>query len=79
MERLARGQKGFVAFRRYTGQDGEALSLSEWETEADARNWASHPDHGAIRARGRSQYYASYIAYSCRDPEVRCFGDHDGR
>jgi len=73
MEALARVQKGFIAYRRYASADGEGLSMSEWETEADARAWARHPEHVAIQARGRSDYYESYVVYSCADPQIRRF------
>jgi len=45
MEARARAQTGFITFRRYTADDGEALSISEWETQEDARAWARHPQH----------------------------------
>jgi len=64
METLARQQKGFVAFRRYAAADGETLSLSEWETEDDARAWARHPEHAVVQGRARSAYYESYVVYS---------------
>lgn len=73
MEALASSQKGFIAFRRYTSRDGEFLSMSEWETQEDARAWARHPEHLEIQARGRSRYYQSYVVYSCCDPDVRRF------
>jgi len=70
---LARAQKGFIAYRKYLADDGEAVSISEWETEADARAWARHPEHAATQARGRLAYYESYVVYSCPDPQVRRF------
>lgn len=73
MEALARAQQGFIAFRRYAADDGEALSISEWETAADAHAWARHPEHAAVQARGRSDYYESYVVYSCIDPRVSRF------
>jgi len=73
METLARAQKGFIAFRRYTAEDGEFLSMSEWETAEGARAWALHPEHRDIQARGRAQYYQSYVVYSCVDPDIRGF------
>jgi heme-degrading monooxygenase HmoA/N-acetylglutamate synthase-like GNAT family acetyltransferase len=73
MEALARAQKGFISFRRYTANDGESLSISEWETEEDARAWARNPEHEAVQARGRSKYYESYVVYSCIDPNVSYF------
>ena len=73
MEALARTQKGFIAYRRYAGSDGEGLSMTEWETEADARAWGRHPAHRAVQAKGRAEYYESYVVYACVDPEVRRF------
>jgi len=78
MEALACAQKGFIAFRRYTSRDGEFLSMSEWETREDARAWARHPEHVAIQARGRGQYYQSYVVYACDGPEVRRFERPEG-
>lgn len=73
MEVLARQQKGFVAFKRYAASDGEALSISEWETEADARAWARNAEHAAVQGRARSTYYDSYVVYSCVDPTISRF------
>jgi len=73
MEALARAQKGFIDFRRYMAEDGEALSISEWETAEDARAWQRHPEHAAVQARARTGYYESYVVYSCDDPQVRRF------
>ncbi len=73
MELLAGAQKGFISFRRYTGNDGEFLSMSEWETEEDARAWAGNPEHAVVQARGRSEYYESYVVYSCPSPQIRRF------
>lgn len=73
METLARQQKGFIAFKRYMSSDGEALSLSEWETEEDARAWARDAEHAAVQGRARSGYYESYVVYSCNEPKVSRF------
>lgn len=73
MEALARQQNGFIAFKRYAASDGESLSISEWQTEADARAWAHHPEHAVIQRRARADYYQSYVVYSCPDPSVRTF------
>ena len=73
MERLAQKQKGFVDYRRYAAADGETLSLSVWQTEEDARAWARNVEHRAIQARGRADYYESYVVYSCCNATVRKF------
>ncbi len=73
MEALARAQKGFISYRSYKAEDGETLSMSEWETEDDARAWQRHAEHAVVQGRGRSEYYESYTVYSCADPDVRQF------
>ena len=73
MEALARAQKGFIAYRSYKAEDGETLSMSEWESEEDARAWARHLEHIAVQGRGRAEYYESYTVYSCNNPAVRQF------
>lgn len=73
METLAREQPGFIAYRSYKAEDGETLSISEWESEDDARAWARNLDHASVQAKGRGEYYESYTVYSCNDPQVRRF------
>lgn len=73
MEELARSQRGFIAYRSYKADDGETLSMSEWETEEDARAWWRNVEHAAVQARGKAEYYESYAVYSCLDPRVRRF------
>ena len=73
MEALARTQKGFIAYRSYKAEDGETLSMSEWESEEDARAWQRNLEHAAVQRRGRTDYYESYTVYSCVDPRISRF------
>ncbi len=73
MEALARQQPGFIAYRSYRAEDGETLSMSEWESEDHARAWARHAEHAKVQGRGRAEYYESYTVYSCPDPHLRHF------
>ena len=72
-EALAREQKGFIAYRNYAAKDGETVSMSEWETEEDARAWQRHAEHAVVQGKGRSDYYESYTVYSCADVRVTSF------
>lgn len=79
MQELARAQKGFVSFRTYAAEDGETLSMSEWQTEEDARAWQRNAEHVAVQRKGRTDYYETYTVYSCREPEVRTFSREGDR
>jgi heme-degrading monooxygenase HmoA len=73
MEELAARQPGFVSIKGFVADDGEVVAISEWESEAAAKAWGSHPEHAQVQARGRSDYYASYTLYSCADAKVRSY------
>ena len=73
MEQLAGSQPGFLSFKSYTAEDGEVIALSEWTDEAAARAWGDHPDHAAVQARGRAQYYADYTLFACAEPRTHSF------
>ena len=73
MEELAAAQPGYVAFKSYLADDGEVIALSEWDSEAAARNWAEHPDHLAVQRKGRADYYESYTMFACANPRVHRF------
>lgn len=77
MEALARAQPGFLGFKSYTAEDGEAVALSEWESEAAARAWGRHAEHAAVQGQGRSDYYESYTLFACDDPRIHHFERKD--
>ncbi|MCB2060771.1 MAG: antibiotic biosynthesis monooxygenase [Novosphingobium sp.] len=71
MEALARAQPGFLSFKSYESEDGEFVAISEWASEAAVHAWGAHPEHSAIRQRGRSEYYQDYTLFSCAEPRVQ--------
>ena len=73
MEELARAQPGFLSFKSFTADDGEVVAISEWATEAAAREWGRHGEHAAVQAKGRDGYYAEYTLYSCESPRIHRF------
>ena len=73
MVALAAEQPGFISYNSYVGDDGENLSLSIWESEADANAWGAHPEHAVVRSRGWAEYYESYTMYLMNEPKVRQF------
>mgnify|MGYP000231592868 CR=1 FL=1 len=59
-------------------EDGEVVTISEWDSEAAAKDWGRHPEHAIVQARGRGEYYLSYASISCNEPRVSNFGGHEG-
>ncbi len=73
MEALASQVPGFLSIKSFHADDGEVVTISEWESEAAAKEWGRHPEHMAVQAKGRSDYYQSYASFAVIDPVVRRF------
>ncbi len=76
MQQLASSMPGFISFRRFIGEQGERLSVIEFETHADVDGWRRHPEHREAQARGRESFYECY-ELTVLDP-VRAYGFADG-
>jgi heme-degrading monooxygenase HmoA len=73
MAELAATQPGYLSFKSYVSEDGEAVAISEWADEAAARAWGRHAEHLVAQANGRSDYYQSYTLYACAEPRIYSF------
>lgn len=66
MLELAREQPGFLGVESARGEDGLGITVSYWASEAAILAWKQHPEHTAIRERGRSTWYARCHTRVCR-------------
>ena len=78
MVELAHAQPGFLAVKTYAAEDGETVTISEWESEAAAKAWRAHGEHAPVQGNGRSAYYESYTMFTCGDPRVTQFDSNEG-
>lgn len=60
MDQLAASQPGYRGMESTRGADGFGITVSFWADEASAKAWRDHPEHKAIRDRGRERWYLSY-------------------
>src|SRR5579859_7103774 len=56
---------GFVSRKVYVAEDGERLTIVEFESWETHRAWAEHPKHRAAQKLGREQFYAEYSIQIC--------------
>ena len=66
MLELVREQPGFLGVESARGEDGLGITVSYWASEAAILAWKQHPEHTAIRERGRSTWYAQCQTRVCR-------------
>ena len=66
MVELAREQPGFLGVESARGEDGLGITVSYWDSEAAILAWKHHPEHRAIRERGRSTWYEAFHTRVCK-------------
>jgi heme-degrading monooxygenase HmoA len=65
MEELAVKMPGYVSHKAYVAEDGERLTLFEWESAETLRAWATHPEHVLTKQLGRERFYEDYHLQVC--------------
>jgi heme-degrading monooxygenase HmoA len=66
MSALAPTMSGYRSHKVFVAEDGERLTLVEFEDEASQRAWSSQADHVAAKKRGREAFYAEYSIQVCQ-------------
>ena len=57
MEALATAMPGYVSDKAHVAEDGERLTLFEWESAETLRARATRPDHRQTKQLGRERLY----------------------
>jgi heme-degrading monooxygenase HmoA len=65
MSDLARSMPGYISHKPYVAEDGERLTLFEWESADTLRAWATHPEHVPVKKLGRQKFYTEYHLQVC--------------
>ncbi len=75
MGRIAESMPGFISYKAYSAEDGERVSIHEWDTAEHLRAWRDHPRHSEVQAYGREHFYRDYTSYVCDNPRESRFVD----
>lgn len=57
---IAAQMPGLIAAQDYIAEDGERVSIIEFDTLEHLIAWRDHPEHLKAQQEGRDKYYASY-------------------
>ena len=69
---LASAMPGFVAIKSFAAEDGERVSIVEFDSEAAHTAWREHPEHREAQRLGRERFYAEFRIQVCTP--VRAYG-----
>ena len=60
MSELARKMPGYISHKGFAADDGERVTIVEFESEEAQRAWATHPDHLEAQRKGRKDFYREF-------------------
>jgi heme-degrading monooxygenase HmoA len=65
MEKLARTMPGYISHKGFFADDGERVTIVEFEHEEGLRAWRTNPEHIAAQKLARQKYYTEYQVQVC--------------
>jgi heme-degrading monooxygenase HmoA len=65
MVELARQQPGFRAIKTFAAEDGERVTISEFDSIEAVNAWRAQLEHLEAQRRGRAEFYAEYSLQTC--------------
>src|SRR5580692_4453199 len=65
MEKLARTMPGYVSHKGFFADDGERVTIVEFEHEEGLHAWRTNPEHIAAQKLARQKYYTEYSVQVC--------------
>jgi heme-degrading monooxygenase HmoA len=73
MLELARSIPGFVSYKAFEAEDGERVSIVEFETDEALRAWREHPEHRKAQLAARDRLFAEYEVKVCEPTRSHAF------
>lgn len=65
MAELAATMPGYISHKGFFADDGERVTIVEFEHEEGMRAWRMNPEHRAAQKKAREIYYSEYSLQIC--------------
>jgi heme-degrading monooxygenase HmoA len=65
MSELARKMPGYISHKGFVADDGERVTIVEFESEETHRAWSLLPEHVEAKKKGRASFYSEYRLQVC--------------
>src|SRR5689334_20804069 len=65
MVELAKTMPGYISHKGFFADDGERVTIVEFEHEEGMRAWRMNPEHRAAQKKAREIYYSEYSVQVC--------------
>jgi heme-degrading monooxygenase HmoA len=65
MYELASSMPGYISYKDFAAEDGENVSIIEFESLEKLAEWREHPEHKIAQQRGREEFFSEYHIQVC--------------
>jgi heme-degrading monooxygenase HmoA len=65
MSALAKTIPGHISHKSFVAEDGERVTIIEFESEEALREWRIHPEHAKAKRRGVESFFSDYRFQIC--------------
>jgi heme-degrading monooxygenase HmoA len=65
MSDLVRTIPGYISHKGFVAEDGERVTIVEFETEEALHDWRRHPEHAKAKRRGINSFFSDYKFQIC--------------
>ena len=65
MAELAATMPGYISHKGFFAEDGERVTIVEFESEEGMRAWRTNPEHREAQRKAREIYYTEYHIQVC--------------
>lgn len=72
---LARTMPGLIDFKTFAADDGERVTLAEFDTLDNARFWGENAEHLEAQRLGRERFYSEYRVQICQPLRAYAFAE----
>jgi heme-degrading monooxygenase HmoA len=76
---LAVQMPGLLSSKDFVAEDGERLTIVEFDTAEHLAAWRDHVEHRKAQAEGRERYYTTYQIQICKVERGSTFDTATGR
>jgi len=74
MYELAAAMPGYLSYKDFAAEDGENVSVIEFESLETLQAWREHAEHKTAQQRGRDEFFAEYRIQVCTPVRDYRFG-----
>jgi heme-degrading monooxygenase HmoA len=73
MYELASAMPGFRSYKDFVAEDGENVSIVEFESLETLTAWRDQPEHKVVQQQGRERFFSEYRIQVCTPVRVSEF------